>query len=40
MEYHFAPDFLNLFVETISRLNRSKKDLLLFFRGAGVIYRL
>ena len=26
MEYRFAPDFLNLLVETISRLNRSKKD--------------
>ena len=36
MEYHFAPDFLNLLVETIPRLNRSKRDVLLFFRGAGV----
>ena len=36
VEYHFAPDFLNLLVETIPRLNRSKKDVLLFFRGAGV----
>jgi restriction system protein len=35
-EYHFAPDFLNLLVETIPRLNRSKNDVLLFFRGAGV----
>lgn len=34
-EYHFAPDFLNLLVETIPRLNRSKRDVLLFFRGAG-----
>lgn len=36
MEYHFAPDFFNLLVETIPRLNRSKRDVLLFFRGAGV----
>jgi restriction system protein len=36
MEYHFAPDFLNLLVETVPRLNRSKRDVLLFFRGAGV----
>jgi restriction system protein len=35
MEYHFAPDFLNLLIETIARLNRSKKDVLMFFRGAG-----
>jgi restriction system protein len=35
-EYHFAPDFLNLLVETIPRLNRSRNDVLLFFRGAGV----
>lgn len=36
MEYHYAPDFLNLLVETIARLNRSKTEVLLFFRGAGV----
>jgi restriction system protein len=39
MEYHFAPDFLNLLVETIPRLSRSKRDVLLFFRGAGVHLR-
>jgi hypothetical protein len=36
MEYHFAPDFLNLLVETIARLNRSKRDVTLFFRSAGI----
>jgi hypothetical protein len=36
MEFHFAPDFLNTLVEAIARLNRSKKDVILFFRGAGV----
>lgn len=36
MEFHFAPDFLELLVETIPRLVRAKKHVLLFFQGAGV----
>lgn len=34
--YHFPPDFLDLLVETIPRLSKSKKTVLLFFEGAGV----
>jgi restriction system protein len=35
-EYHYAPDFLNLLVEALARLNRSKNNVILFFQGAGV----
>lgn len=34
--FHFPPDFLNLLVDTIPRLCKSKKDVLIFFSGAGV----
>lgn len=34
--YHYPADFLQLLIDTIPLLNRSKKDVLLFFKGAGV----
>ncbi|MGB9408374.1 MAG: restriction endonuclease [Terracidiphilus sp.] len=34
--YHYPPELLTLLVDAIPRLNRSKRDVLLFFRGAGV----
>jgi len=34
--YHYPPDVLNLLVDTIPRLNKSKRDVILFFKGAGV----
>lgn len=34
--YHYPPELLQLLVDTIPRLCRSKEDVLLFFRGAGV----
>jgi restriction system protein len=34
--FHYPPDLFNLLVDAIPRLCRSKKDVLLFFRGAGV----
>ncbi|NLZ53260.1 MAG: restriction endonuclease [Thermoanaerobacteraceae bacterium] len=34
--YHYPPDLLNLLVDTLPLLNRSKRDLILFFKGAGV----
>jgi hypothetical protein len=34
--YHFTPDLFNLLVQAIPKLCRSKNDVLLFFRGAGV----
>jgi restriction system protein len=34
--FHFPPDFLNLLVDTIPRLCKSKKDVLIFFSSAGV----
>src|SRR5262245_12563134 len=34
--YHYPPELFQLLVDTIPRLVRSKPDLLLFFRGAGV----
>lgn len=33
--FHYPPELFNLLVDTIPLLNRSKKDVLLFFRGAG-----
>ena len=36
ISFHYPPDLFNLLVDTIPRLSRSKKDVLLFFRGAGV----
>ncbi len=34
--FHFPPELMNLLVQAIPRLFRSKKDVLLFFHGAGV----
>jgi len=34
--FHFPPDLFNLLVDTIPRLNKSKKDLLVFFKNVGV----
>lgn len=34
--YHYPPELLSLLVDTIPLLFRSKDDVLLFFRGAGV----
>ena len=34
--FHYPPDLLNLLVDAIPRLCRSKRDVLLFFQGAGV----
>jgi restriction system protein len=34
--YHYPPELLNLLVDVIPLLCRSKKDVLLFFKGAGV----
>lgn len=34
--FHYPPELFNLLVDTIPRLNRGKRDLFLFFQGAGV----
>ncbi|HFD31785.1 MAG TPA: restriction endonuclease [Gammaproteobacteria bacterium] len=34
--YHYPPEVFNLLVETVPLLCRSKNDVLVFFRGAGV----
>jgi len=34
--YHYPAELFNLLVDTIPLLNRSKKDVIIFFRGAGV----
>jgi hypothetical protein len=34
--FHFPPELFNLLVDTIPLLNRSKKDVVTFFRGAGI----
>jgi restriction system protein len=34
--FHYPPELFNLLVDTVPLLNRSKKHVLLFFRGAGV----
>lgn len=34
--YHYPPELFNLLIDTIPRLSRSKQNLLLLFRGAGV----
>ncbi len=34
--YHYPPELLNLLVDTIPLLSRAKKDVVLFFRGAGI----
>ncbi|MFJ9385209.1 restriction endonuclease [Peribacillus sp. NPDC101481] len=38
--YHYPPELFNLLVDTIPLLCRSKRDVLLFFRGSGVDSRL
>lgn len=38
--HHFSPDFLNLLIDTIPRLCKSKKDVLIFFSSAGVNQKL
>jgi restriction endonuclease Mrr len=38
--HHYPPDLLKLLVDTIPLLCRSKEDVLLFFRGAGVAAEL
>jgi len=35
-EFHYSPDVFNPLVDTIPLLCRSKKDVVLFFRSAGV----
>lgn len=37
--FHFPPDLMNLLVDTIPRLNKSKKDLIAFFLNCGVEQR-
>ena len=39
-QFHYPPDLLKLLVDTIPKLCKSKEDLLLFFRGAGISARL
>ncbi|RQW87834.1 MAG: restriction endonuclease [Geobacter sp.] len=34
--FHYPPELFNLLVDTIPLLNRSKMDVLLYFKGAGV----
>ena len=34
--YHYPPELFQLLIDTIPRLNRSKRDVLIFFRGAGI----
>lgn len=34
--FHYPPELLQLLIDTIPKLCRSKRDLLLFFQGAGV----
>lgn len=40
ISFHYPPDLFNLLVDTIPRLCRSKKDVILFLRGAGVAPQL
>ncbi|WP_197272816.1 hypothetical protein [Nitrosospira briensis] len=35
-QFHYPPEVLNLLVDTIPLLCRSKKDVVLFLQGAGV----
>lgn len=36
LAYHYPPELFQLLVDTVPRLCRSKKDVLTFFRGAGI----
>lgn len=38
--FHYPPELFNLLVDTIPLLNRSKRDVLTFFMGAGVEFKL
>lgn len=38
--FHYPPDLLGLLTEALPRLCKTKKDLLLFFQGAGVSHSL
>lgn len=38
--FHYPPELMNLLIDTIPSLNRSKNDVFLFFRGAGVSNQL
>ena len=35
-EYHYPPDLLELLVDALARLNKGKKGVIIFLRGAGV----
>src|SRR5438034_96267 len=35
LTFHYPPELFTLLVDTLPLLNRSKKDVLQFFRGAG-----
>ncbi len=34
--FHYPPELLSLLIETLPKLCKNKKDLLVFFQGAGV----
>ena len=34
--FHYPPELMSLLIDTIPRLNKTKKDVFLFFQGAGV----
>lgn len=34
--FHYPPELMNLLIDTIPLLNKTKKDVFLFFKGAGV----
>lgn len=36
ISFQYPPELMNLLIDTIPLLNKSKKDMFLFFRGAGV----
>ncbi|MEH2319790.1 restriction endonuclease [Nostoc sp.] len=38
--FHFSPDFLNLLIDTIPKLCKSKKDVIVFFLSAGVSQKI
>ncbi|WP_211373250.1 restriction endonuclease [Paenibacillus faecis] len=38
--YHYPPELMGLLIDTVPLLNRSKRDVILFFKGAGVSTRL
>ena len=35
-KYHYPPELMQLLIDTVPRLFKSKRDVILFFRGAGV----